>query len=136
MPASVWPAVMLFFLMIRRPPRSTRTDTLFPCTTLFRSPGGAIWATAASPSCGGSTDERRSPPQGPRCSRSPAQAAAATAGPGRTGVLGPLSGWAPPFPEVPELWFVAASAALHVSALRTAGLRLGAEKRQGNSEIG
>src|SRR3546814_11277759 len=23
--------------MIRRPPRSTRTDTLFPCTTLFRS---------------------------------------------------------------------------------------------------
>src|SRR3546814_11172429 len=29
---------MLFFLMIRRPPRSTRTDTLFPYTTLFRSP--------------------------------------------------------------------------------------------------
>src|SRR3546814_15716905 len=28
-----------FFLMIRRPPRSTRTDTLFPYTTLFRSPG-------------------------------------------------------------------------------------------------
>src|SRR3546814_7377558 len=25
--------------MIRRPPRSTRTDTLFPYTTLFRSPG-------------------------------------------------------------------------------------------------
>src|SRR3546814_18434792 len=25
------------FLMIRRPPRSTRTDTLFPYTTLFRS---------------------------------------------------------------------------------------------------
>src|SRR3546814_4160931 len=31
-----------FFLMIRRPPRSTRTDTLFPYTTLFRSRvGGA-----------------------------------------------------------------------------------------------
>src|SRR3546814_7834791 len=29
-----------FFLMIRRPPRSTRTDTLFPYTTLFRSPAG------------------------------------------------------------------------------------------------
>src|SRR3546814_6763027 len=29
---------LLFFLMIRRPPRSTRTDTLFPYTTLFRSP--------------------------------------------------------------------------------------------------
>src|SRR3546814_4671609 len=28
---------MLFFLMIRRPTRSTRTDTLFPYTTLFRS---------------------------------------------------------------------------------------------------
>src|SRR3546814_9384320 len=27
--------------MIRRPPRSTRTDTLFPYTTLFRSPRGA-----------------------------------------------------------------------------------------------
>src|SRR3546814_12064130 len=26
-----------FFLMIRRPPRSTRTDTLYPYTTLFRS---------------------------------------------------------------------------------------------------
>src|SRR3546814_2959040 len=26
-----------FFLMIRRPPRSTRTDTLFPYPTLFRS---------------------------------------------------------------------------------------------------
>src|SRR3546814_18238130 len=30
-----------FFLMIRRPPRSTRTDTLFPYTTLFRSNGRA-----------------------------------------------------------------------------------------------
>src|SRR3546814_1516542 len=29
--------VVIFFLMIRRPPRSTRTDTLFPYTTLFRS---------------------------------------------------------------------------------------------------
>src|SRR3546814_13381786 len=29
--------LVVFFLMIRRPPRSTRTDTLFPYTTLFRS---------------------------------------------------------------------------------------------------
>src|SRR3546814_19661885 len=29
--------VICFFLMIRRPPISTRTDTLFPYTTLFRS---------------------------------------------------------------------------------------------------
>src|SRR3546814_16818510 len=31
----------LVFLMIRRPPRSTRTDTLFPYTTLFRSDADA-----------------------------------------------------------------------------------------------
>src|SRR3546814_20045740 len=30
-------SLLMFFLMIRRPPRSTRTDTLFPYTTLFRS---------------------------------------------------------------------------------------------------
>src|SRR3546814_7202514 len=30
-------SLCFFFLMIRRPPRSTRTDTLFPSTTLFRS---------------------------------------------------------------------------------------------------
>src|SRR3546814_18322284 len=30
--------IVFFFLMIRRPPTSTRTDTLFPYTTLFRSP--------------------------------------------------------------------------------------------------
>src|SRR3546814_16409448 len=38
-----------FFLMIRRPPRSTRTDTLFPYTTLFRSPvdrAGGWWSRA------------------------------------------------------------------------------------------
>src|SRR3546814_13355455 len=34
--AALWAAI-LFFLMIRRPPRSTRTDTLFPYTTLVRS---------------------------------------------------------------------------------------------------
>src|SRR3546814_8128024 len=32
-----WSCRLFFFLMIRRPPRSTRTDTLFPYTTLFRS---------------------------------------------------------------------------------------------------
>src|SRR3546814_12951272 len=30
-------SLFIFFLIIRRPPRSTRTDTLFPYTTLFRS---------------------------------------------------------------------------------------------------
>src|SRR3546814_12745812 len=34
-------SVIIFcFLRIRRPPRSTRTDTLFPYTTLFRSSSG------------------------------------------------------------------------------------------------
>src|SRR3546814_11311702 len=33
----VFNLIYVFFLMIRRPPRSTRTDTLFPYTTLFRS---------------------------------------------------------------------------------------------------
>src|SRR3546814_7602555 len=45
----MWFAV--FFLMIRRPPRATRTDTLFPYTTLFRSrtrPRHA-WATDGLP---------------------------------------------------------------------------------------
>src|SRR3546814_1966823 len=35
---------LFFFLMIRRPPRSTRTDTLFPYTTLFRSAGTTVYA--------------------------------------------------------------------------------------------
>src|SRR3546814_14649855 len=34
---SLLPHHRFFFLMIRRPPRSTRTETLFPYTTLFRS---------------------------------------------------------------------------------------------------
>src|SRR3546814_2295547 len=34
---SVASSVQFFFLMVRRPPRSTRTDTRFPYTTLFRS---------------------------------------------------------------------------------------------------
>src|SRR3546814_7412593 len=43
-------AVVFCFLMIRRPPRSTRTDTLFPYTTLFRSVwrgGLSIWGAIA-----------------------------------------------------------------------------------------
>src|SRR3546814_3003616 len=40
---------MFIFLMIRRPPRSTRTDTLFPYTTLFRSLGGGPNGAAVGP---------------------------------------------------------------------------------------
>src|SRR3546814_17763851 len=41
--------------MIRRPPRSTRTDTLFPYTTLFRSEEGA----AAAIGLQGAADQQR-----------------------------------------------------------------------------
>src|SRR3546814_15070759 len=42
--------LFVFFFMIRRPPRSTRSDTRFPYTTLFRSPkrlswGDEVWMT-------------------------------------------------------------------------------------------
>src|SRR3546814_14353610 len=51
---------MVFVLMIRRPPRSTRTDPLFPYTTLFRSQALgamanltlAVMAPAAAPAFG------------------------------------------------------------------------------------
>src|SRR3546814_17048196 len=39
--------LFLFFLIIRRPPRSTRTDTLFPYTTLFRSRDREVLSRAA-----------------------------------------------------------------------------------------
>src|SRR3546814_9431127 len=51
-----------FFLMIRRPPRSTRTDTLFPYTTLFRSGGGQ--------GCRRCGNRRAGPDRGPRDARS------------------------------------------------------------------
>src|SRR3546814_14962608 len=44
-------AVFFFFLMIRRPPRSTRTDTLFPYTTLFRSGAQPLAAVMAGAHC-------------------------------------------------------------------------------------
>src|SRR3546814_4747530 len=42
--------LIIFFLMLRRPPRSTRTDTLFPYTTLFRSKSAARFCPRALPS--------------------------------------------------------------------------------------
>src|SRR3546814_8214085 len=46
--------LFVFFLMVRRPPRSTRTDTLFPYTTLFRSGRRrlprACWSRSPGPS--------------------------------------------------------------------------------------
>src|SRR3546814_2919282 len=51
----------LCFLMIRRPPRSTRTDTLFPYTTLFRSTASAD-ACPRSRAASTSTCSPASPP--------------------------------------------------------------------------
>src|SRR3546814_2555092 len=68
--------ISFFFLMIRRPPRSTRTDTLFPYTTLFRSV--IFWATrrlalrgsCKVPPAGGCVVVGLSGPDGPAVGRS------------------------------------------------------------------
>src|SRR3546814_1504986 len=54
--------------MIRRPPRSTRTDTLFPYTTLFRSPRRPRQACTARHPDRRDRDTRRHP-RGPRAAR-------------------------------------------------------------------
>src|SRR3546814_13679181 len=45
------PYIYFFLLLLRRPPRSTLTDTLFPYTTLFRSPARGIVPAPAGLSC-------------------------------------------------------------------------------------
>src|SRR3546814_3613583 len=42
---------VFFFLMRRRPPRSTRTDTLFPYTTLFRSDRRVAYVRGSRVAC-------------------------------------------------------------------------------------
>src|SRR3546814_3569342 len=61
-----------FFLMIRRPPRSTRTDPLFPYTTLFRSPRRCSRSCPAYATCGPAMPA--APPRPPttaRCAPAP-----------------------------------------------------------------
>src|SRR3546814_13897975 len=70
--------MFVFFLMIRRPPRSTRTDTLFPYTTLFRSP--TLDRTGTPPRAGTPTRTTNPPPGGPR-SGSPAPTDGRTSSP-------------------------------------------------------
>src|SRR3546814_6907260 len=55
--------IYVFFLMVRQQPRSTLTDTLFPYTTLFRSPGTALGLAHPDPGrarcgCGGAEGRR------------------------------------------------------------------------------
>src|SRR3546814_11017444 len=66
-------SVLFFFLMIRRPPRSTRTDTLFPYTTLFRSFSAEPCRTATSvcPVCLQSPGLWTPPPAALRADRVP-----------------------------------------------------------------
>src|SRR3546814_16106262 len=59
--------------MIRRPPRSTRTDTLFPYTTLFRSaPLHLCHDRAATMSAGDQARKSKSQRLGPHVARAPA----------------------------------------------------------------
>src|SRR5881227_4290530 len=44
-PLPIRSKLCIFFLMIRRPPRSTQQSTLFPYTTLFRSPHDEVLRT-------------------------------------------------------------------------------------------
>src|SRR3546814_5342642 len=69
--------LFFFFLMIRRPPGSTRTDTLFPYTTLFRSHGRRLLSVRA----------HHGPSPGPRHRRRHARR-----GPGERRGAGSLSG--------------------------------------------
>src|SRR3546814_10561309 len=56
--------------MIRRPPRSTRTDTLFPYTTLFRSPAAPSRPQLCDTAIDSADGLRRA---ATRCLRSPCQ---------------------------------------------------------------
>src|SRR3546814_10510022 len=67
--------VFIFFLMIRRPPRSTRTDTLFPYTTLFRAVFLLMRAASGAPTARRRATRKTSP---------------ATSASGRTRVSKPL----------------------------------------------
>src|SRR3546814_20119995 len=88
----------LFFLMIRRPPTATRTDTLFPYTTLFRSsaspdrrPRRRPAAAGPCPSPARTTPARRTPDPGyGRCTTPPRPAAAQRRG-GRSAPTAPPS---------------------------------------------
>src|SRR3546814_20535609 len=61
--------LLCFFLMIRRPPRSTRTDTLFPYTTLFRSCQLCLFMFVPAELLWLKDDARRAHPRSGRCGR-------------------------------------------------------------------
>src|SRR3546814_7134403 len=69
-PKIYWCRLFVFFLMIRRPPRSTRTDTLFPYTTLFRSRGRGARGRGSSRSARSAARPPPAPTPGPATTRS------------------------------------------------------------------
>src|SRR3546814_15787209 len=68
-------SLVFVFLMIRRPPRSTRTDTLFPYTTLFRSP-----TLQDTPAVGTAAKAPPTPPVAAATPESPAEGKSGSAG--------------------------------------------------------
>src|SRR3546814_8340283 len=71
--------VFVFFLMIRRPPRSTRTDTLFPYTTLVRS----VWRARQLHRPGHGRNAHLGGARGGQSERVPGAGRLVSAGPGR-----------------------------------------------------
>src|SRR3546814_8152692 len=96
--------------MIRRPPRSTRTDTLFPYTTLFRSnlsrtPRAARADRLAKHDCGGGRSRRAGCPRPADRARTDVFPRRACGGGGRAAVpafarLGGETGGAPRAPQI------------------------------------
>src|SRR3546814_14551396 len=82
--------------MIRRPPRSTRTDTLFPYTTLFRSvpfpPAGGRSIPRARPAPASATPAPVGDRRVRRCPRRPRRPAGEAGKGGAGGTLGRASG--------------------------------------------
>src|SRR3546814_14727144 len=74
-----WTGVMVFVLTVRSPPRTTRTDTLFPYTTLFRptpGPSGPVGTKKSGRPGRPSAGFRRHPERPPGPARKPPRKAA------------------------------------------------------------
>src|SRR3546814_4658675 len=74
-----WTGVMVFVLTVRSPPRTTRTDTLFPYTTLFRptpGPSGPVGTKKSGRPGRPSAGFRRHPARPPGPARKPPRKAA------------------------------------------------------------
>src|SRR3546814_14337286 len=95
-------SILFVFLMIRRPPRSTRTDTLFPYTTLFRSPRRRAYLQGCKDHVragqGGECRRRRGVGAGDEPEQRPPRVERGRIAADAEG----YHGWYPP--ELPDLW--------------------------------